>query len=77
MAARAKVSRIIMITAMTFLTAAGLATHATAEDTTAPDDPTAEELKLANAWVPKDQQLQFGAVPLGYVRDAAPPTGRQ
>ncbi|WP_129668026.1 hypothetical protein [Phytoactinopolyspora endophytica] len=34
-------------------------------------DATVEELKLANAWVPQQQQLQFGAEPLGYVEDAA------
>ncbi|WP_129668025.1 hypothetical protein [Phytoactinopolyspora endophytica] len=35
------------------------------------DDATAEDLKEANAWVPAEQQLRFGAKPLQYVRDAA------
>lgn len=34
-------------------------------------DAVAEELKLADAQVPQQAQLQFGAEPLGYVQDAA------
>lgn len=34
-------------------------------------DATVEDLKMSNAWVPAQQQLQFGAQPLGYVQDAA------
>lgn len=43
-------------------------TGATQEDD---GEATAERLKLAHAWVPAQQQLQFGAQPLGYVQDAA------
>ncbi|NDL58819.1 hypothetical protein [Phytoactinopolyspora mesophila] len=71
MTASTRVSRIIVSAALTCLAASGVATHATAGDATPDDTASVEELKLANAWVPQNQDLRFGAVPLGYVRDAA------
>ncbi|PSL08235.1 hypothetical protein CLV30_101205 [Haloactinopolyspora alba] len=35
------------------------------------DGTDVDELKLSNAWVPRSQQLRFGAEPLDYVTDAA------
>lgn len=58
-----------LVIAVSTLTAAVLAL--TGPAVASDDDATAEELKLANAWVPQNQQLQFGAEPLEYVRDAA------
>ncbi|NEE01545.1 hypothetical protein [Phytoactinopolyspora halotolerans] len=39
-------------------------------DTASPEE-SAEDLKLANAWVPADQELRFGAKPLEFAREAA------
>lgn len=50
----------------------GYADNAYPDDAgSAAEDATVEDLKLANAWVPRGQELRFGAEPLGYVRDAA------
>lgn len=58
----------VALTASTLATASGAANPAEPHRS---DDATVEELKLADAWVPRNQQLQFGAEPLRHVRAAA------
>lgn len=60
-----------LIGSVTVFTGASLATVANAESKKDDDRPTVRELKLKNAWVPKNQDLQFGAEPLEMTRAAA------
>lgn len=61
-----------LLGSVTVFTGASLAATADAESKTDDDDRmTVRELKLKNAWVPKNQDLQFGAEPLELTRDAA------
>lgn len=60
----------VTATAMPADSALAASAERLADTVASSDEATVAELKLADAWIPKNQQLQFGAEPLQHVRDA-------